>query len=642
MFRSGPNKRLIPIVISFCLSDVIALTAVVAQGPPTNPPGNVAGNQESLIRQQQQERDEERARQNLPAPRAPFSIILRQTQESGRRFKINRVDVAGVSERFKAEVDALTSARAGSEMGKNEIERLVADIQQVYNRRGFGLVQVRIPEQDLSKGELHLSVFEGKLESLIICKDGKTRTGPDMAFRLPEGGLLKIRRYEQGLDNIGRLSTFEPVASSYHEREEAASCANVQQEVDVVLAAQAQRSIGDVLIVPGTKYGYSEVIVSTRQPRPFWVSGGADNFGSAQTGQTRLNAALAVEDILGLYEQITVQGSHTSDFSEGADRARNLGGYINVPFGYWNLAASYSYYDYRTTLSTGGQPFISEGSQRFFGLDLSRVIVRSADHNIGLSASLDLKEVQNFIDGVKLSNSSRKLAVLSGGVSGRGRILKGNYYANITIARGLSAFGALRDQFSARDVPHAQFTSVSATFDYQRPVYLPVGHKLLLEWYKAAQAYSEGKGSDPGTQPFPDMLLKTSLSASWAPHALYGSEKMQIGGPFTVRGFSDQNLSGDFGGYLRNEISWFPRLSDNSRFLNRIGRPSLFAGFDVGTILNDHAEPSFEKSLAGAVFGGRLSGRNLSIEARVEAPLIKPAAFTGQHALFRFQVNLRL
>ncbi len=49
----------------------------------------------------------------------------------------------------------------------------------------------------------------------------------------------------------------------------------------------------------------------------------------------------------------------------------------------------------------------------------------------------------------------------------------------------------------------------------------------------------------------------TSPYAQWSPDRLYGSERLTLGGESSVRGFKEQYLSGDNGGYWRNELGYY-------------------------------------------------------------------------------------
>lgn len=625
-----------------CARDVLVvalnsglLVVAIPANAQTSPPPQISDQARNAQAQQLQEEDARRRQSQIGEPDVLPRFITPQTLASnGLKVPIRTIAISGVSPDLVGEIDALKEPYLNKPMGIDEITTLTRAIREQYDRHGYGLIQVRVGEQNLATGVLELSVLEGRLENLVICKNGKERHAPKTAFRIPEGSLFKIRRYEQGLDNLDGLFSYRPVRSEYvNDPNDKAreGCARVR----MTRGDDSAGSSGDVLVAPGRENGLSDVIISTRQPRPFWVSAGVDDLGSSATGRTRVNAGFAEEDLLGLFEQIAVRGSHTSDFSSGADRARNLSADVSMPFGYWHAGGHYSYYDYRTTIVTANQPFVTYGSQRFFGGDISRVLTRGRKGVLSADLGFEIKDTENFVDGVKLTNSSHRLSVVSFSLSHRGPFLGGSLYTGLAISQGLSAFGALRDQFASRAIPHAQFTNLAFNGDFQRSIYLPGTHAKLVDWVRLDKP-------DKGPPPFPDFTIRSSLSASWAPQALYGSEQVLIGGPFTVRGFDETNLSGDVGGVVRNEVSWYPHVSYRSWALRRIGRPSLFAGLDAGTIIHSYSEPSQEDTLLGATFGGRISGRNLSAETRVELPVASPANFASRHAIFRFQVSMRL
>lgn len=612
-----------------------------AQVPPSQITDQAAQQQNPQFQEEKNRQLQERIGDITKPPLIPPRID--DVLKSRTKFLITEINIIGAKAVPYYELEKLKKRYINTQMGSEEIDQLMRDIRNLYDNFGYGLVQTAIGDQDISTGKLTISVLEGQLQSLVVCKNGRERRGIDTAFRIPNNSLFRIRRYEQGLDNLDALFTFRPIVSQYLDDNNSIGCNRIStKEADF-----AQGSSGDILVAPGSEYGLSRVFISTIQPRPFWLSGGSDNYGSSTTGRTRINASLGIEDLFGLYEQIVTRASSTRDFSRGANRARNIGIDLGVPFGYWRINGYYSYYDYRTTIATANQPFVTKGSQQYFGGDISYVIARSRKGVLSVDTGLDIKDTTNFIDDVRLTNSSRRLSVLSIGINYRGSLVGGSYFVGITLNKGLDILGAFSDQNVNRTIPRAQYTNLELVSDFQRSFFLPGTYRQLLEWYaarssgyKMAETDRQRLLNEPA--PFPDFTLRSTLSVTYAPHAVFGSEKIQIGGPFTVRGFDTENLSGDVGGYIRNEVSWYPKVSYRSWALRNIGRPSLFGGFDIGTIINDYAEASQEKTLTGVSFGARIAGRNISGETRVELPVVKPAYFNDRRAIYRFNVMMRL
>lgn len=77
----------------------------------------------------------------------------------------------------------------------------------------------------------------------------------------------------------------------------------------------------------------------------------------------------------------------------------------------------------------------------------------------------------------------------------------------------------------------------------------------------------------------------TSAYAQWSPDRLHGVEQLSLGGESSVRGFKEQYISGNNGGYLRNELSW-------SLFsLPYVGTVRAVAALDGGWLHSDSDDP---------------------------------------------------
>ena len=82
----------------------------------------------------------------------------------------------------------------------------------------------------------------------------------------------------------------------------------------------------------------------------------------------------------------------------------------------------------------------------------------------------------------------------------------------------------------------------------------------------------------------------------WSPDRLFGAEQLTLGGESSVRGFKEQYLSGNNGGYLRNELNY-------SLFtLPWMGQISVMAALDGGWLKHDDQEYA-SGTLWGAAVG---------------------------------------
>ncbi|MCT4717501.1 ShlB/FhaC/HecB family hemolysin secretion/activation protein, partial [Enterobacteriaceae bacterium H20N1] len=115
-----------------------------------------------------------------------------------------------------------------------------------------------------------------------------------------------------------------------------------------------------------------------------------------------------------------------------------------------------------------------------------------------------------------------------------------------------------------------------------------------------------------------DLWWLTSFYGQWSPDRLYGSERLTIGGESSVRGFKEQYLSGDNGGYWRNELNY------TLFTLPVIGQVSSVAALDGGWLQKDNHDPRASGALWGAAVGLSTASRYYSGQFTVGLPVKYP------------------
>ena len=83
-------------------------------------------------------------------------------------FEIARFDVTGNTLLEPSVVQARVSEFAGSHRDFSYVERAQAALQGAYRERGFSLVKVVLPEQELNDGVVHLSVVETRIGQVRV------------------------------------------------------------------------------------------------------------------------------------------------------------------------------------------------------------------------------------------------------------------------------------------------------------------------------------------------------------------------------------------------------------------------------------------------------------------------------------------
>ncbi len=138
---------------------------------------------------------------------------------------------------------------SGQCVGKQGVDLIVKGLSQVILSRGYITTRVLVPEQDLSKGTLRLSLVPGVIHQLRFA-DAATRGTWKSAFPARGGDLLNLRDLEQGLEQMKRVAS---------------------QDVDMQ-------------VVPTETPGESDVVITVKRTKPWTAVASIDNSGQRATG----------------------------------------------------------------------------------------------------------------------------------------------------------------------------------------------------------------------------------------------------------------------------------------------------------------------------------------------------------------------
>ncbi|MHC0465912.1 ShlB/FhaC/HecB family hemolysin secretion/activation protein [Kosakonia cowanii] len=533
-----------------------------AQAAPLSPADRdaVRQQQEQLLRQSQQQRDE--LERSTPLPRQ--EVRTPDGNAQGPCFTIHTITLSGVTLISAKAQQKLISPWLNQCLDMAKITELTTAISDWYISRGYITSRAFLTEQDLSQGELRLVVMEGKLSHIRL--DGESPRMLKMVFPGLEGKVLNLRDIEQGMEQINRLRS-NPV---------------------------------QIEIVPDTEPGYSIVNLTATPEFPLSATFSLDNSGQKSTGEKQLNGSLSGNNLLGLADKWFVSGGRSSDFATGYD-AQSFQTGVSVPYGYGLLDYSYAWSNYRTTIMNQGYPWMSTGDTKTHRLNGSWVVFRNGDIKTALSAGVTQRSSRNWLNDAPLKSSTRNLSSLQLGINHTQKMFGGVATFNPGYSHGMPWFNAETDEEKIGDVPRAEFRKWNLSASFQRPV----------------------------TR---DLLWLTSLYGQWSPDRLYGSERLTLGGESSVRGFKEQYLSGDNGGYWRNELN-YPLFT-----LPVLGQISATVALDGGWLEKDR----FDKFASGTLWGTAASlssaGRWFASQITAGTPLAYPDWLGPDHLTLNWRV----
>ena len=353
-------------------------------------------------------------------------------------------------------------------------------------------------------------------------------------------------------------------------------------------------------IIPSTQPGYSIVNLTSTPEFPLTLGLNMDNSGQRSTGIGQLSGSLVGNDLLGVADRWFVSGGRSSAFSDWRD-AQNFQAGVSVPYGYGLLDYSYSWSNYHSRFNANSFDWYSNGDNISNRLSGSWVLFRNGQIKTGVQLGLNHYASHNWLNETLLQSSSRKLTSLQIGFNHTQKIAGGVATLNPMLSRGMPWFDAESDKGKSDDFPKAEFRKWSVSSSYQRPV----------------------------TQ---KMWWLSSFYAQWSPDRLYGSERLTIGGENSVRGYKEQYLSGDVGGYLRNELNY-------SLFtLPAIGEVSTTLALDGGWLQSDKQDRYAAGTLWGSSLG--LGTRNAHVSTQLSLGI--PVSYPNYLAPDRLSVYARV
>ncbi|WP_243667241.1 ShlB/FhaC/HecB family hemolysin secretion/activation protein [Pseudomonas brassicae] len=387
---------------------------------------------------------------------------------------------------------------AGRCLGAGGINLTMKRIQNAIIEKGYVTTRVLAEEQDLSQGELRLTLIPGRIRDIRFAEGTSARANAWNAMPARSGELLNLRDIEQALENFKRVPTAE---------------ADIQ-----IAPAQASDA------APGE----SDVVIAWRQAFPARLSLSVDNSGSKTTGKYQGNLALSLDNVLSLNDLF--YASTTQDMGGGESGNRGSRGntlHYSVPFGYWLLGFTSSEYDYHQSVAGENQRYQYRGETRNNELRLSRLLYRDAVRKTTAWSSLWTRTSENFIDDTEIELQRRRMAGWEAGLSHREFIGAATLDLSAGYRRGTGAHGALQAPEELTGEGTARSKIISADAQLQVPF---VAYNQRLRYI-------------------------SGWRAQWNRSALVPQDRFSIGGRYTVRGFDGENiLSAERGWTLRNEV----------------------------------------------------------------------------------------
>lgn len=425
-----------------------------------------------------------------------------EAASSGPRFAISGFAVDGNSLLPGAEVDGVLAPFTGPQRSFGDVRRAVEALQQAYLRRGYSVVLVQLPEQELAQGVVRLKVIEPRIGSARV--EGNQQFSTDNI----RASLPALR--EGATPNIRDISASLKVANT-----------NPAKQLTLALQTADQPETVDA------------VISVTEDKKPWRIGLNADNSGSTETGRTRLGVLFQHANLWDLDHVMTLQ------YTTSAEKPSNVSVYgvgYHVPL--YALGDSLDFFASQSnvdsgTLTAGVLNLQVSGKGKVFGARYNHSLPQWGDLVSTLTYGADWRAYVNNIDvaGFKLGD---EITVHPLSLSYAGQL------ALPSATLGVQLTGL-------QNMPGGQ-NGRAADFSRQR-----VGASASYRVLRYGAGYNH--------QLAQDWQLRLQFNGQATRDALVPGEQFGAGGAGSVRGFREREVAGDQGHFAGAEIqtpNWCP------------------------------------------------------------------------------------
>lgn len=522
-------------------------------------------NQESQrIQREQQIRQQEDIGRSLDNRRPPTQLEMPLPPKPRGRgdgcHDIYRIRITGALNMPDSEKEAIVARYAGKCLGVEEIQSILSQMTAYYIDHGFATSRVYLPAQDLTTGTLHIEVMEGRLSDIQYQQGDTQSFSLATAFPGMTGDVLNLRDFEQGLDQINRLSSNNATLD----------------------------------IAPGAQAGESVVVIRNNPTQRWHGNATYDNYGTRSTGRRQMAGTFSYDDLLGINDFISFTKRETLPYHKRGRHSSSSNLLISVPYGYTTLTGGWAYSEYDSTLVTAnGMRLLLEGDNRSIFATVDHVLYRDQVNKLTISGTLTEKEARNYIEKQKLAVSSRQLAVLDLGATYSTTVLGGSGSLGLGYSRGLKILGALQDTPGQDgDLPKAQFEK----------------YTLNASWFR------------PFTVLDQSLTWSSQLTAQAARDTLFGSEQISAGGIYTVRGFHEESMANDDGYYIRNDLTLRKTLG---QVMGADVLFNPYLALDAGAVTG-RAPGTPHGTLVGGAVGFGMTAGPINVNVFAGHPIVKP------------------
>jgi hemolysin activation/secretion protein len=425
------------------------------------------------------------------------------------KFEIARFEVVGNTLLAPGEVERTVAPFAGKGRDFGDVQRALEALEELYHQRGYNVVTVQLPEQELGAGVVRLNVVQARIGKVTV-SGNKAFSEANIRASMPT---LKPGE----TPNLNRVSANLRMANENPAKKLKLSLENgdIDDEINARLDVQDERAWKAML--------------------------NFDNTGTESTGKTHAGVVLQHANLWGRDHVGSLQYTTTA---EHPDKVAVWGAGYHIPLyalgDSVDLFASYSNVD-SGTVSAGLFDLAVSGKGAVYGARYNHPLARRGDYDSRLTSGIDYKSFRNSV------------------------MFAGADFGNDVTVRPLSIAysGSLALQDSQADFALTFVENIAGgprgrAADFER---VRSGARADWKALRFSGAYTKALGG--GWQ------ARVLAGAQYTRDALVPGEQFGAGGGTSVRGFDERALSADKGALANLEL-YTPDLCGGARLQCRL------------------------------------------------------------------------
>lgn len=441
-------------------------------------------------------------------------------------------------------------------VGPLGINKIAGALQDYYIDAGYVTTRVSVPSQNIASGILKLSVDAGRIENVII--EGNDILPWILPFRKDD--ILNIRDIEQGLENLQQVP-------------------GVDVKID---------------IEPGSKAGYSNVLINTHRFKKWSVKAIYDNWGDEATGRYRASAIGYLFNAAKSGDLFYLAGAKST-----TGQYENISTYYSLPASYWNYSFYYSTSKSKQNIPLTWATLDYVGDSEYWSAKAARTIYRDSSRKVTGNAEFIRRHYTYKIAGEELALQKRNMGNVKFGITYKQQLADGDLAATLSWQRFLTWFGGEKTP----DMMYGNVSSISQLFNFEG------NYRKQLS----------------------NSLYSMAFFSQYTPNELTLQDQLTVGNRWSVRGFENSaGLTGNTGFFVQNTLY---------RPLGSLPA-SYYAGVDLGQVKEDNRYG--DEVIAGGAIGIQGNIKSLEYDVSVSSPFKYPGDLNVDKANVNFNFSYQI